>query len=222
MAVEQQQPSRPARLRARAASAGSGATSATRTAVSALVDAVGALADAAIDRVLLSDLRVASAAEARRLLAGETETEELAEKVQRVVVLAVPVIRMAARGARFARLPWAMIASSSLSIGLAVRTGVRELQLLASLVAFRIEQATGAPADPALVKKVAIDLYLKPKREPNLSDDKLRLVRLTRKWVLGGAFGRNTARRATKALDAAEKLDGGALAAAWESSRRKP
>ena len=100
-----------------------------------------------------------------------------------------------------------MVASSSVSIGIAVRAGVRELQLLASLVAYRLEQATGAPPDPALVKRVAIDLYLHPKRAPDLTDDKLRLVRLTRTWVLRGAFGRNTSRRAAQALEAAEKLN---------------
>jgi len=31
-------------------------------------------------------------------------------------------------------------------------------------VAYRLEQATGAPSEPALVKKLAIDLYLDPKR----------------------------------------------------------
>jgi hypothetical protein len=118
-----------------------------------------------------------------------------------------------ARGARFTRLPWAMIASSSVSIGLTVRTGVRELQVLASLVAYRLEQATGVPSDPRLVKKVAIDLYLDPKRVPDVTDDRLRLVRLTRKWVLLGAFGRKTSKRAYRALDAAEKLDAKELAA---------
>ena len=182
--------------------------------------AVGVLADAAIDRVLLTDERVTSSAEATRLLAGEAHTEELADKIQRVVVLAVPVVRMLARGARVTRVPWAMVAASSVSIVIAVRAGVRELQLLASLVAYRLEQGTGAPSDPALVKKVAIDLYLHPKRAPDLSDDKLRIVRLTRKWVLGGAFGRNTSRRALAALDAAERLDGRELAARWESGAR--
>jgi hypothetical protein len=43
----------------------------------------------------------------------------------------------------------------------------------------------------------------------------LRLVRLTRKWVLLGAFGRKTSTRAGKALDAAEKLDAKELAARW-------
>ena len=96
MAVDHD-PGTPARLRTRAASAGIGATAATRKAVRALVESVGALADAAIDRVLLTDERVTSAAEARRLLAGEADTEALADKIQRVVVLAVPVVRVLAR-----------------------------------------------------------------------------------------------------------------------------
>jgi hypothetical protein len=221
MAVDQE-PGTPVRLRTRVVSAGSGATDATRTAVRALVESVGALADAAIDRVLLTDERVTSASEAKRLLAGEPDTEALADKIQRVVILAVPVVRMLARGARWSRVPWVMVASSSVSIGIAVRAGVRELQLLASLVAYRIEQASGAPPDPALVKKVAIDLYLHPKRAPDLTDDKLRLLRLTRTWVLRGAFGRNTSRRAAKALDAAEKLDGQQLAARWEPAAPSP
>jgi hypothetical protein len=187
----------------------------------ALVDAVGRLVDAAVDRVLLGDDRVTSAAEGKRRLAGEEGREELADKVQRVVVLATPVVRMVARGAKFTRLPWAMIASSSVSVGIAVRTGVREIQVLSSLVAHRIEQATGAPADARLVEKVAVDLYLDPKRQPDLADDRLRVVRLTRKWVLLGAFGRNSSKRAGKALEAAEKIDGSDLTARWNALQGK-
>jgi len=214
MPADQQQ-GMPSRFRAGAVSAGNDATAAARQAVGALVEAVGALASAAIDRVLLSDERVSSAAEARRLLAGEADTEALADKMQRVVVLAIPVVRIVARGARLTRLPVAMLASSSLSVAMTVRAGVRELQLLSSLVAFRLERG-GAPADSAPVTKVAVELYLHPKRSPDLGDDKLRLVRLTRKWVVGGAFGRNTSKRAARAFDAAEKLDGAELAGRWD------
>jgi hypothetical protein len=98
---------------------------------------------------------------------------------------------------------------------------VRELQVLSSLVAHRLEQAEGVPSDPALVKKVAIDLYLAPKRTPRLADDRLRLVRLARKWVFSGAFGRKTSKRAARALDAAERLDAAALARGWEAVRRR-
>src|SRR4029077_1828719 len=100
-----------------------------------------------------------------------------------------------------------MVASSVFTTGVAVRTGVRELQVLSSFIAHRLEQSTGTSADPALVRKLAIDLYLQPKRAPDLSDDGLHLVRLSRRWVLSGAFGRNTSQRAERALDAGGRLD---------------
>ena len=203
-----------------ARSVGRGAGAATLKSGVALVDAVGRLVDAAVARVLLSETRVTSAADGERRLSGQEGTEDLADKVQRVVLLATPIVRMAARGAKFTRLPWAMLASSSVAVGIAVRTGVREIQVLSSLVAYRIEQATGEPADPQLVEKVAVDLYLNPKRKLDLTNDRLRLVRLTRKWVLLGAFGRKSSKRASKALAAAEKLDGSDLAARWNATRR--
>ena len=213
---------RAARVRRQASSAGKEAGAATQRAGGALVEAVGNLADAAVDHVFLTGKRVTSAAEGKRVLAGGADTEALADKIQRVVVLAVPIVRVLVRSARFSRVPFAMIASTTVSVGIAVRTGVRELQVLASLVAYRLEEATGAPSDPALVKKVAIDLYLHPSRTPELTDDRLRLVRLTRKLVFSGAFGRGTSKRAAKALDAAERLDARELAVRWdEAARRK-
>jgi hypothetical protein len=77
---------------------------------------VGALADSTVERVLISNERVTSAAEAKRLLAGSADAPELADKIQTVVVLAAPVVRILARGARVTRVPWVMLASSSVSI----------------------------------------------------------------------------------------------------------
>ena len=188
----------------------------------ALVEAVGRLVDKVVDGVLLTDQRVTSAADAKRLLAGDNDAEALAGDIQRVVVLAVPIVRRLARGARLTKVPWVMIASSAVSVGTAVRTGARELQLLSSLIAHRLEQGAGAPSDPALVKKLAVDLYLDPKHTPRLADDRLHLVRLTRKWVLSGMFGRKTSKRAGKAFDAAERLDAAALAAGWAKVHPHP
>src|SRR6478752_5407467 len=95
----------------RAASVAKGAGAGARNAGDALFEAVGALADHAIERVLLSEERVTSAAEGKRRLAGNAEFEARADKLQRLVVAAVPVVRMAARGARFTRAPWVMVAS---------------------------------------------------------------------------------------------------------------
>src|SRR5262245_61880860 len=80
-------------LRERVWSAGSSAGANARIASAALVSAVGRLAEKAIDRVLLTDERVTSAADGKRLLAGDADTEALAGDIQRVVVLAVPVVR---------------------------------------------------------------------------------------------------------------------------------
>src|SRR3954469_14985289 len=164
-------------LGARASSVGRSAGANAHDASEALVHAVGRLVDRAIDRTLLSDDRVTSAAAGKQLLAGEEDKEAVTSDIQRIVVLAAPVVRRLIRGARFTRVPWVMIASSAFSIGAAVRTGVRELQVLSSLVAHRVEQATGAPADPLLVKKLAIELYLDPKRTLKAQplDDRLRV-----------------------------------------------
>jgi hypothetical protein len=192
-----------------------------RRAIGALVRAVADLVSKAVDHVLLGDERVGSAAEARQLLKRDEQAEAVAGEIQRVVALAVPVLLRLARGARVTRVPWVLVASTTLSSGIAVRSGVKEIQALSALIAHRLEQATGAPPDPALVKKLAVDLYLHPRRTPNLNNDRLRLVRLTRKWLLGGAFGRKTERRASRAFEAAERVDAAALAAEWNRAGRR-
>jgi len=203
--------------------AGKRAGTDARRASRALVRAVSDLVGKAVDQVLLGDERVGSAADARQLLRRDEQAEALAGEIQRVVVLAVPVVRRLARGARVMKVPWVFVASTSLSIGIAVRSGVKEIQALSSLIAHRLEQATGTPADPALVKKLTVDLYLHPRRTPTLNDERLRIVRLTRKWLLSGAFGRTTERRASRAFEAAERIDAAELAAEWnrtESEKR--
>jgi hypothetical protein len=201
--------------------AGKRATTDARRVSGALVHAVSDLVNKAVDQVLLGDERVTSAAEARRLLNRDEQTEALAGDIQRVVVLAVPIVRRLARGARVMKVPWVFVASATLSMGVAVRNGVKEIQALSSLVAHRLEQATGAPADPALVKKLAVDLYLHPRRTPKLDSDRARIVRLTRKWLFLGIFGRKTQRRASRALEAAERIDAAGLGAEWERRRAK-
>ena len=154
-----------------------------------------------------------SAAEAKRLLADHEDTEELTDAIQRFVGVATPVARIALRGARFTRVPWVLVVSSAVSIGVTVRNGVRELQVLAALLTHRIGQETGAPPDPALLRKLTLELYLKPRRAPDVSDLGLPLVRLARRWIVSGALGRNTRGKTEKAFDAAERLDVAALAA---------
>ena len=174
---------------------------------SALVRAAGNLLDDLVDRVLRNEERVATAAEGKLLIAADDGMEEVADRVQRFVAVATPTVRVLARGARFTRVPWVLVASTAVSLTTTVRAGVREVRVLGSLLAFRLEQVNGAPADPALVKKLAVELYLAPKRKPDVATLDLPLAQLARRWLLRGVFGRDTRKAAEKALDAAEQLD---------------
>jgi hypothetical protein len=173
----------------------------------ALERSAGDVVHQAFDRLLSSSSRVTTAAEARRLLADHEDTEELTDAIQRFVALATPVVRIALRGARFTRIPWVLVASSAVSLGVTVRNGVRELQAIAALLAYRFEEETGAPPDPALLQKLTLELYLKPRRAPDVTDLGLPLARLAQRWIVSGVLGRNTRRKTEKALDAAERLD---------------
>ena len=145
-----------------------------------LLDAVGGLVDQVIDRILLSPERVTSAVEAKRLIAVDDDSEDVADRVQRVAVIATPIVRTLARGSRFLpRVPWVLVASTTASLVVTLRAGVREVRVLGSLVAHRLEQATGRPADPRLVKQLTLELYLTPRRTPTL-DGGLPLARLVR------------------------------------------
>jgi hypothetical protein len=166
----------------------------------------------AFGRLLSSNTPVTTAAEARRLLADHEDAEELTDAIQRFVAIATPLVRVVLRGARFTRVPWMLVASSTVSIGVTVRSGVRELQAIAALLAHRFEEETGAAPDPALLQKLTLELYLKPRRPPDLSDLGLPLARLARRWLVSGVFGRDTRAKTERALEAAERLDVSTLA----------
>ena len=172
-----------------------------------LVEAASSLYDGVIDRLLSTTERVSSASEGKQFLTASEETAAIADNLQRVAAVAIPLLRTFIRGARFTRVPWLLLATTTFSISSAFRTGVRETQVIGSLVAYRLEQATGQPADPALVKKLTLELYLAPRKTPSTADLALPLARLVRRWLIKGATGRETRKAAFKALDAAERLD---------------
>ena len=115
----------------------------------AVARAAGEVASQAVERVLSSNMHVTTAEEGKRLLQEDDSTEEVADAIQRFVGIATPIVRIVARGARFTRVPWVLVASTTVSVGVTVRAGVRELKVLAAFLAHRLEQETGAPPDPA-------------------------------------------------------------------------
>lgn len=181
--------------------------------------AAGDVVHQAFGRLLSSDVRVTTAAEGKRLLAQDDDTEQMTDAIQRFVGIATPVARIALRGARFTRIPWVLVASSSVSIGVTVKSGVRELQVLAALLAHRFEAQNGVRPDAALLQKLTLELYLRPRRTPDVSDVTLPLARLARRWIVSGALGRNTRGKTDRALEAADRLD---LAAFGSRSPARP
>ena len=125
--------------------------------------------------------------------------------------LSVSRVSASARGTLVAK---PIVASTTASLVVTLRAGVREVRVIGSLVAYRLEQETGRPADPALVKRLTVSLYLSPRRTPSPSGD-LPLGRLVRKWVFRSAIGKDTRKAAWKALDAVEQLDVATLESRW-------
>ena len=125
-----------------------------------LVDAVGGLFDQVIDRILLSSDRVTSAADGKRLMATDDDSEALTDTLQRIAVIATPIVRTLAGVRWLPRVPWVLVASTTASLVVTLRAGVREVRVLGSLVAHSLELATGWPADPALAKQPTLELCL--------------------------------------------------------------
>ena len=159
-----------------------------------------------------------SAAEGKRRLAGNAEFEARADKLQRLVVAAC---RSCASRPRRPHYEGAMGDGRLERLHDRRRRSNGRARAAGARLADRAPDRTGGrrPRRPALVRNLAIDLYLHPKRAPDPNDDGLHLVRLSRRWVLSGAFGRNTSKQAKEALDAAERLDAAALVAEYGKPR---
>lgn len=218
------------RLKALGASLKSGGGRATQRVVSAgrgagtsLATASASLYDKALDQVLLRPKPVETPEEAARMLGGAgAETRAVTEQIQQIVVLAAPILRRLAKTGRLPglrRVPVVFTAATTAALASQLRTGVREVQVVGAFLAARLEQATGRPADPDLVKRATVELYLAPQRPPSLAGRRPRALALVRMWLLRGFFGRDTATKASKALGAVAALDARALANEWTLQR---
>ena len=187
----------------------------------AIADTASRTYQRALDRALTTTEPVTSAAEGTALLASDEHPEALSDGIQKVVIAAIPAIRIAQRRRRFVPVPSVFLVSTALSVGMTARRGLRELQVVAALVDHRIEAGTGEHADPDLVRAVAVALYLDPLLAPAPAPGRLRLGRIGRRWAVRGVLGLDTG-GAARALAAAERLDGAAHAARWKDAAPDP
>ena len=176
-----------------------------------VVAMVGSLYDRAIDAVLGRDDRPVTASQAKKLLkGGATDQRELADQIQKIAMVATPIIRRLAivrKVPGVKRAPLVLTVTTTAAVAARLRAGVRDVQVVGSYLASRIEAATGQPADPALVKRAAVELYIKAERPPTLDARRIPLTRLARMWLVRGFLGRDSTKKATKAIDAIDRLD---------------
>jgi hypothetical protein len=203
-------------LRARGTAVGAGR---------AITDSTIRLYDRAIDSMLATPHRVSSKKEALDLLATRADSEALGSQIQKLAIVLTPVLRrlVAARkipGLR--RVPVAASVITVASVANALRDGVRDVQVVGSYLAGRIEEATGQPADPDLVKKLTVDLYLSPDHRMLVTDRKVKAMALLRKWLASGVFGRDLGKAARKAIEAVSRLDIGRVLASWYAAPALP
>ena len=189
---------------------------AASSAASAVPRAVGSLYSRAIDRVLAQPYQITTADEARALLDDpeSIDVSAFADQIQQVAIIAIPVVRRLAMfrhvpGVK--KVPWVLSIITVANMTRSIRQGVREVQVVGSYVAARLEAASGQPPDPDLVKRLTVQLYLSPSRRPNLSNEGLPTGRLLRRWLTYGLVGRTTNKVAVRAVGAVERLDVGTL-----------
>jgi hypothetical protein len=184
-----------------------------RSAATAVPRAVTSLYDRVIDRMLARPHQVRTADEARAVLddPSSIDVSAFADQIQQVAIVALPLVRrigMVRKVPGVRRVPWVFSLVTLANVTRSIRQGVREVQVIGSYLAARLEAATGAPADPELVKRLTVQLYLSPSRRPHPAPGgRVPALKLLRRWLLYGLVGRTTNKAADRAIEAVERLD---------------
>ena len=189
--------------------------------VKTAVLALGDLYDRAVDSVLIRPHDIGTADEAVALAKSDFawNADALTDQVRKVALVILPVLRrtgMIARAPGLRRVPSIAVATTVAAVSTQLWSGVKELQILAALVATRLRRA-GYEADAPLVKRLAIELYTHPERQPTLMSVPTSITKVLARWTMAGVFGRNTSTRARKSFVAAEELDLDAVMAQWQN-----
>lgn len=175
----------------------------------------------AADSVLIRPHEIATADEALALARSEFawNADALNDQVRKVALIVLPLLRrtgVVARAPGLRRVPGIAVATTFAAVSTQLWSGVKELQILCALVSTRLRRA-GYEADPPLVKRLAIELYTHPERQPVLASEATNITKVVARWIVGGVFGRNSSRRARKVFVAAEQLDLDAVMSQWQA-----
>ena len=107
------------------------------------------------------------------------------------------------------RVPWIFSSVTLGNVTRSIRQGVREVQVVGSYLAARLQAATGKAADPALVKRLTVQVYLAPSRQLDLTETDQRVAgrQAAAAVALNGLLGRTSNKAAVRAIGAIERLD---------------
>ena len=203
---------------------------------------VRALIDGALDRVFAEPFDVRTAQELEDLVAAGpvgVGAAPTATTLTAFVAAATPMARralaLATKSGKFAgKAP--LPSSKAFKVGIASipvalrlsttsRRGVRELQLLASYVIWRLREV-GVDPDRGLVRSLTLSLYLDPARRPSLEIPSGRAAGgIARQWVLrslGGDAETAVRARARRQAEAIARLDLPALGRQWAQLHPNP
>jgi hypothetical protein len=175
--------------------------------------------DRAIDAVLLRPREISTAEEALAALRADASwnADALTGQIQKTALVVTPLLRrfrMVGKAPGVRRVPTIAVVTTVATVSTQLWAGIKEVQVLAALIATRLRQE-GLPADPPLVKRLAIELYTKPDQTPTLESVRTSINGVLARWAFAGVFGRDTSKRARKAFVAAERLDLREVVAKW-------
>jgi hypothetical protein len=179
----------------------------------AAASAATSLYDRVIDRVLARPYEVTTADQARAVLddPDAIDVSAFADQIQQVALIAMPIVRRISRFRKVPgvkKVPWVFSVVTITNLTRSIRQGVREVQVVGSYLAARIQATTGAPPDPELVKRLTVQLYLSPTRKLDPSvDESVPARKLVQRWLFNGLLGRTSNKAAVRAIGAVERLD---------------
>jgi hypothetical protein len=179
----------------------------------AAASAATSLYDRVIDRVLARPYEVTTADQARAVLddPDAIDVSAFADQIQQVALIAMPIVRRISRFRKVPgvkKVPWVFSVVTITNLTRSIRQGVREVQVVGSYLAARIQATTGAPPDPELVKRLTVQLYLSPTRKLDPSvDESVPARKLLQRWLFNGLLGRTSNKAAVRAIGAVERLD---------------
>ena len=186
----------------------------------AAASAAQSLYDRVIDRVLARPYEVTTADQARAVLddPDAIDVSAFADQIQQVALVAMPLVRRVGRLRRVPgvkKVPWVFSIVTITNLTRSIRQGAREVQIIGSYLAARIERTTGAPPDPDLVKRLTVQLYLSPTRKADPTvPESVEARKLLQRWLFNGILGRTSNKAAVRAIASVERMDVAAVLAA--------